>query len=70
MGKGFHDAPAEIATGCVLNKKMPSFATAPLGRGSLPNVLGPGWFLRIALFLAGLFFVTVATVSTVVTFWG
>ena len=35
----------------------------------LPRPLRPGWFLRVALFLAGLFFVLVATLSTMVTFW-
>ncbi len=34
----------------------------------LPRPLRPGWFLRTALFLAGLFFVLVATLSTLVTF--
>ena len=32
----------------------------------LPRPLRPGWFCRISLFLAGLFFLTVATVSTYV----
>ena len=30
----------------------------------LPRPLRPGWFCRISLFLTGLFFLTVATIST------
>ena len=30
----------------------------------LPRPLRPGWFCRIGLFVAGLFFLTVATIST------
>jgi hypothetical protein len=33
----------------------------------LPRELRPGWFMRIALALAGLFFVTLATITALKT---